>query len=170
MSLTQDDFKNNDLWHIYQATLNGGGGGGGAVFLQDIKPQNTSPAVAVSLTWNTREINYAAGASFCTIAANQITFSEEGNYCIFVSTPTFGTGTNRLRLYTITGATSVFCGSNNFSNTYAYNSMIGYFVASVNEVFEIQHYVNTGGAQRFGAPNNITAEDEHYLNALILKV
>jgi hypothetical protein len=137
-------------------------------------PQNDFPAPSpvTGLVYTTRAVNELTSfnSSFCTLASNQITFTEDGVYCFNVQAYMRQTGTARLRVRNTTTGTTLLESNNLYDLDRANIVIMGVCEVSENDVIEIQHYVNTGGANAFGTPVNMPGEIEVYCSGSIIKV
>ncbi len=145
-----------------------------AASIRATRPQNNfpTPSPVTGLVYTTRALNELTSfnTAFCTLASNQITFSEAGKYAFNVQAYMRSTGTARLRIRNITTGTTLVESNNLYDLDRTNIALFGVADIAQNDVIEVQHYVNTGGTNAFGTPINVPGELEVYCSGMIQKL
>jgi hypothetical protein len=141
--------------------------------VQDQKPSGTGTGTS-STGVNVRTLNFEvrneiAGAS---LNSNQITLPA-GEYSIEAEAPMYGSGgttSSKLRLYCVTTASYVIEGTSTYviSSGSENCSLSGNLVTTSQQVFELHHYMSTGGLNNLGV--NANQGTEVYADLKITKI
>lgn len=151
------------------------GAGASYAILRDEKTTGTNGGSASATTWNNRNLNtetYDPDA-IVAIASNQFT-PIAGDYIIQVKAVAFNVNQHRLRLYNVTGATSVEEGLNTNANaaddTPTHATLYAPFTANGTDAYRIDHYTNAAQATNGLGIQTGDGSPECYLEILLTKV
>lgn len=119
--------------------------------IRDEKATTTAGGGASATTWNARDVNteLVDADNIVTISSNQFT-PIAGDYDLFAYAPSYDTDTHRLRLYNVTGTSSVEEGQNaqaNSANNVQTTAFLSCkFTANGTDAYRIDHYTLTAKA------------------------
>lgn len=132
-----------------------------AIHVVDQKPTGTRGDYSVGLTWAVRTLNTVSyndltGAS---LASNIVTLPA-GRYRVEASDPAYNCDWHRIRLYNVTGSTTLLVGPNEYARSsadaHSTTALIrGYFTLSTTSGIRLEHYTRYGiGTSFFGIENS----------------